>query len=334
MVYFDNKKYIDLTVKEIKKRSKDFDRIYLEIGGHLIKDYHASRILVNYKKDNKIRILNHMKKDIEIIYCIYSKYLDPKKIDYNTSKNYSQLILKELKTLSKRYSIAGVVITRYNNENYANEFIKKIEKKYKVYLFEKIKKYPNDLRIILGKNGYLKNKYIKVNKKIIILTGAVANSGKMSTGLSQIYHESKLKINSGFVKLESFPVWNLSLNHPINLAYEAATADIGDFNQIDPFYYKKYKKEVINYNRDIENFNILRKIITHIVSKKNKMNKYYSPTEMGINLIKKAIVNENKIKESAIKEIKRRQKKYIKRYKQKKENIKTIKRMEKIINKI
>ncbi|MDD3975990.1 MAG: DUF1846 family protein [Candidatus ainarchaeum sp.] len=332
MKAFDNNKYLELTKKEIKKRAKKFNKIYIEIGGHVIKDYHAKRVLIDYKEDNKIRILENIKKEIEIIYCIYSKHLNPIKKDYNSKKEYPKIILKELEYLKKRFKIAGVMITRCEDEKYALDFKKKLENKnYKVYISRKIKEYPNNIKIILGKNGYLKNEYIKTSKKIIIVTSAVANSGKMSTCLSQIYHDSKQKINSGFLKLETFPIWNLDINHPINIAYEAATADIGDKNQIDPYYLKKHKKKVVNYNRDIENFKILQKIISKITSKKNKMNKYFSPTEMGINEIKKAIINENKIKKASINEIKNRQKKYLKEYKNDK---KTIKRINEIIMKI
>jgi len=231
----------------------------------------------------------------------------------------------------KKFEKIDIVITRYKNENSGKVLEKEMKKKnIKVYFSKTIKDYPNDLDEILGQKGFIEQPYIQTNKKINVVIGAVANSGKMGICLAQIFLDSKNKINSGYFKSETFPVFNLPLNHPINLAYEAATADIGDKNIIDPYHKKAYGITAINYNRDIENFKILKKIINKIISKKNKMHEYKSPTDMGINTVKSSIINEEKIKEAARKEIIKRHKKYI----EKKEKREVIERMEKILKKI
>ncbi|NCP72455.1 DUF1846 family protein [archaeon] len=329
-IAFDEDKYIQLQVNEIKKRIKNFDKVYIEFGGHLLRDYHANRVLIDYKKDTKVKILEKIKKDVGIIYCIYSKHLENGR-DYNSNLEFRKLVLEEIEKLHKKFEKIDIVITRYKNENSGKVLEKEMKKKnIKVYFSKTIKDYPNDLDEILGQKGFIEQPYIQTNKKINVVIGAVANSGKMGICLAQIFLDSKNKINSGYFKSETFPVFNLPLNHPINLAYEAATADIGDKNIIDPYHKKAYGITAINYNRDIENFKILKKIINKIISKKNKMHEYKSPTDMGINTVKSSIINEEKIKEAARKEIIKRHKKYI----EKKEKREVIERMEKILKKI
>ncbi len=323
-IAFDENKYISLQTQEIKKRLKNFDKVYIEFGGHLLRDYHANRVLIDYKKDTKVKILEKLKKDVGIIYCIYSKHLENGR-DYNSNLEFRKLVLNEIDVLRKKFKKIDVVITRYKNEKSGKVFEKEmLNKNIKVYFSKPIKDYPKDVKEILGRNGFIKQPYIKTNQKINIVIGPVANSGKMGVCLLQMFLDSKQNINPGYFKSETFPIYNLPLNHPINLAYEAATADIGDKNLIDPFHKKEYGKVAINYNRDIENFKILKKIIIHIVSKKNKMNEYKSPTDMGINLIKKAIVDEKRIIKACKKEIILRHKTYIKR-KEKKEVIEKMK---------
>jgi uncharacterized protein (UPF0371 family) len=334
---FDNKKYLNLQVKEIKTRLQNFNKIYLEIGGHLVSDNHAARVLNGYKKNNKLKILDKIKKDIEIYYCIYYKHLTKNAVDHSIKK-YKKDVLNEIKFLKKKYNLVGIIITRNGPKNESVEkFITKILKQnIKVYKTKNIKDYPENINYIIGKNGFEKQPYLKTTKKIIIITGHVSNSGKMATCLSQIYHDSKNKINSGYFKLETFPIWNLPLNHPVNLAYESATADIGDANKIDPYHKKYYNKEVVNYNRDIENFKILKKIITKIITKNNFMHNYKSPTDMGINCAGFAITNDKKIRECAKNEILRRFKKYNNIYKinKNRKNLKTIERVKQIIKEI
>jgi len=329
-ISFDEKKYIDLQVKEIKKRIKYFDKVYIEFGGHLLRDHHAKRVLIDYKKDTKVKILEKIKKDVGIIYCVYSKHLENGR-DYNSNLEFRELVKDEITKIYTKFKKIDVVITRYKDEESGKVFEKEMKKKkIKVYFSRPIKDYPNDLKEILGKNGFEKQPYIKTNKKINVVIGAVANSGKMGICLSQMFLDSKQKINSGYFKSETFPIYNLSIDHPINLAYEAATADIGDKNMIDPYHKKAYGEIAINYNRDIKNFKILKRIINHIVSKENKMHDYRSPTDMGINKAKNGIVNEKKIIEAANKEIINRHKKYI----QKKEKREVIERMEELLKKI
>lgn len=327
---FDEDKYLKLQTKEIKKRIKFFDKTYIEFGGHLLRDHHAKRVLIDYKKDTKVKILERLKKDVGIIYCIFSKHLENGR-DYNSNLEFRKLVLNEIDILYKKFKKIDVVITRYKGESFGKELEKILcKKKIKVYFSKPIKNYPNNLKDVLGQEGFIKQPYIVTDKKINVVIGPVANSGKMGVCLSQIYLDSKRDINSGYFKSETFPVYNLSINHPINLAYEAATADLGDYNLIDPYHKKAYNKEVVNYNRDIENFKILKKIITKIISKENKMHDYKSPTDMGVNVIKNAIIDMDKIILAAKKEIILRHKTYIKR-KEKKE---TIERMEKILKKI
>ncbi|MEI8364172.1 MAG: DUF1846 domain-containing protein [archaeon] len=333
MIGFDSKKYIELEVNVINERANKFDRVYLEVGGHILKDYHASRVLPGYHKDNKMKILEKIKDNSEVIYCIYYKYLFSAIKDYNSNKEMQNLFLEEIKELRKRgFKIAGVMITRVENQNKIKAFKKLLEKEgFKVYEGTPIKNYPEDLKEILGKDGYNKQPYIKLERKIIIVTGAFSNAGKMGVCLSQVFLDTKHNINSGYFKFETFPIWNLPLKHPVNVAYEAATADIQDINMVDPYHKRAYGISAINYNRDIENYKILSKLISKIVSKNNSMRNYKSPTDMGINIVKKAITNDKVIREAGIKEVKTRYKKYLKRYKQGKESIKTIERMKEIL---
>jgi len=333
---FNEKKYILEESLAIKKRVSNFDRVYLEFGGHLINDYHASRVLPGYKKHTKLNLLKSFRNDLEIIYCIYSKHLNQKHTEYNSSEDFEDLVSSELRTLEKNgFKINSVVITRFDKSHKDTlDFVKKLRKqKRKVYLTTPIKGYPNNLKIIFGKNGFMKEPYIKTSKKIVIVTGPVANSGKMGVCLSQVFLDSKENIHSGYAKLETFPIWNLPLNDPINLAYEAATADVGDYNMVDPFYKKAYGKIAINYNRDIENFSILLRILNKLPAK-NYMHNYKSPTDMGINKIKDGIIDLDKVHSAAIKEIKRRSQKYLRRYKQGIETKETIERMNNILKKI
>ncbi len=333
---FDTEKYIKAETKAIIDRVKKFDKIYLEFGGHLLKDHHASRVLPGYKKDNKLNILSKLKKDVEIIYCVYSKQIVGDQRDYNTGIEFEDLVIKEVKELKKnKFKIAGVVITRFLNQRDCVIFQKRLEEiNIKVYYNYPIKEYPDNLKIILGDEGYSKQPYIETKEKIIIVTSPESNSGKMGVCLSQIYHDNKNKINSGYSKLETFPIWNLPLNHPVNLAYEASTADVGDFNQIDPYHKKAYNKIAVNYNRDIENFKILKKIIDKIVSKNNYMHNFKSPTDMGINMVKKGITNLKVIESASVQEVMKRNVNYIERHRQRLETKKTIKRMQEIIKKI
>ncbi len=333
---FDTSKYIEIQKKEILKRLGRFQRLYLEFGGHLTYDGHASRVLPGYNPKTKLKLLKSLG-DLEIIYCVNANDIESKKLLGDFKLNYTKQTLKDIKILRKKVSKnIFLVITRYQNKHSKTIMkFKKIISKYvkKIYIHNEIPNYIKSPEYAI--KGYEKNIYLNLNSKLIIITGAAGGSGKMATAMSQIYHDTKNKINSGFAKIETFPVWNLPLNHPINLAYESATADLQDKNEIDPYYLRHYKKKSVNYNRDIKNFSILIKVANLISkTKNNSAFGYYSPTDMGIGNTKEGIINEELCKRAAIKEIFRRRKVYEKEFKAGRENKKTLERMDKIIKKI
>lgn len=328
---FNNKKYFRAQLKAIKKRTAKFDRIYLEIGGRLTYDGHAARVLPGYNPKNKIELLKILKNEIEVLYCISAKELQKGTTWSNTKLTLDKLAIKEIKELeSKGIKVHGVIATRFHGEKKVMEFKKELEENgLNLYTTYNIEGYPYDIRNIFSRYGFNAQPYIPTTRKIVIVTGAGANSGKMFVCLSQIYHEDKRGLDSGFAKWETFPIWNLPLNHEINIAYEAATADIKDKILIDPFHKKKYRINAVNYNRDIENFVILKKIITRIAKPHNFMHNYNSPTDMGLNMAKKGITNDKVCKTAGREEIKRRNEFYKKQLKgnTRKE---TLKRMEEI----
>jgi len=329
---FDTKKYILAQKKEILNRVKKFDRLYLEFGGHLCYDGHASRVLPGYPPKTKLKLLKTLGK-LEIIYCVNAKNLSSKKRLGDFNLTYKQKTLKDLDAL-QRYGlkVKHVVITMFSNEKKAKEFKKVLEKKAKkVYVHKEIKGYSKSARNAI--NGYKDNLYIPVKSKLVIITGAAGGSGKMATAMSQIYHDINKKIKSGFAKFETFPIYNLPLEHPINIAYEAATADLQDKNKIDPYHLKHHKKKAVNYNRDINNFGILMKI-SRLVTKNKAAFGYHSPTDMGVSNTKAGIINREVCKQAAIKEIKRRWKVYLSEFKKGRETKATLVRMKEILRKL
>lgn len=328
---FDSKRYIDAQSTEILKRVNKFDRLYLEFGGHLCYDGHASRVLPGYKPSLKIDLLKSLG-DIEIIYCVNSKDIAGSKRLGDFNLDYKNQVLKDISDIEKRgLKVNHIVFTRYDGEVGVKEFLKKIKSRgHKTYLTKEVKDY------IIPKNAiksYKENSYVKVKSNVIIVTGAAGGSGKMAICMSQVYHDLKNKKNAGYAKFETFPVWNLSLNHPINLAYEAATADLGDINMIDPYHLKAYKKRAVNYNRDIENFEILKSTVKEMTKKRNPFG-YKSPTDMGVSKVKDGIINELVCQNAAIKEIKRRMKVYKKEVEAGRLNEIVNLRMKKIVGKL
>jgi uncharacterized protein (UPF0371 family) len=328
---FDNKKYLSAQSSEILKRLNLFDRLYLEIGGKLIYDMHAFRVLPGYEKTSKIKLLKNLGK-IEIIYCINAKDLVSSRHLGDFDLDYKKQVLKDLKDIKKNgLKVNFVCITRYEKEKGIFNFKKLLEKKgIKVIVHHEIKNYLKNVNNVL--RAYSKEKRIPVKGKIVVITGPAGGSGKMSTALNQIYLDRKIKIKSGFAKYETFPIWNLPLNHPINIAYEAATADLGDVNMIDPYHKKIYRINSVNYNRDIENFEILKKIGEKLFVK-GKFT-YRSPTDMGVNMAKEGIFDDEICKKAGLKEIKRRWKIYSREFKKGRENESTLKRMEEIMDKV
>lgn len=325
---FSNKIYFKYQKEKILERLKNFDKLYLEIGGKLLYDGHASRVLPGFWAQNKINLLKTLGK-LDIIYCVSAKDLSSLRHLEDSGFNYRHQTLSDLKKIKKRgFEKVSVCITRYSGQKIASNFKKELQKLgYKVYLHYEIDDYPTNLRKVI--NGYKKQEFILTNSNLIVVTGVAGGSGKMAVAMAQIYNETKRnKIKVGYSKYELFPIWNLPINHPINVAYEAATADLGDYNMIDPYYFKKYNKKVVNYNRDVNNFAILRNIFKKIYGIGGFQ--FDSPTEMGVNMAKKGIIDDEVCRRAAIKEIRRRRKYYEKEFRAGRENQRAIIRMKEI----
>ncbi|MBR3210615.1 MAG: DUF1846 domain-containing protein [Bacilli bacterium] len=301
---FDNKKYVKIQSEKIKERFKLFDKLYLEVGGKLFDDSHAARILPGFKNDVKISMFKELKDDLEIIFCINAGDIEKNKTRGEYGINYYQEIMKLINQSKKMgFSVNSVVITLYKNQVSVDKFIKKLNRNgIKTYIHTFTKGYPTDVETIVSEEGYGANPYVETTKPLILVNAPGPGSGKLATCLSQIYHENKRGVNAGYAKFETFPVWNLPLKHPVNLAYEAATADLKDVNMIDPFHLEKYGTIAVNYNRDIETFPILK----NILSKVSKKDIYHSPTDMGVNMVGFCITDEEVVEEASKKEIVRR----------------------------
>ena len=310
IVGFDNEKYLEEQTDAILERVGKFDdKLFLEFGGKLCFDYHASRVLPGYDPNVKIRLLQSLKDKIDIILCIYAGDIESGRIRGDFGITYDTATLKLIDELRQwGLDILSVVITRFNGQPSAKVFKNKLERRgVKVYFHYPIEGYPTEVDNICSENGFGKNEYIKTNNQIVVVTAPGPNSGKLSICLSQLYHEHKNGINAGYAKFETFPIWNLPLEHPVNIAYEAATADIKDFNLVDPFHLSKYDKIAINYNRDVESFPILKLIIDKILKdKKNNHIMYNSPTDMGVNRAGFGIIDDNIVQEAAKHELIRR----------------------------
>ena len=289
---FDNEKYIEKQTKKILERLSNYSRMYLEVGGKIFDDYHASRIISGFNIDNKAKVVSNLKEklngDLEVILTISIKDIIRKKIrgDYNTT--YLNETIKMIEEFKERgiNKISLVLARCSKKDEELFESIKKIadSKKIAIYRGNEIEGYPMNLDAILSKEGFESFDNVDKKSKLIIVTGPGPGSGKMACAMSQIYLDSLNNIQSGYAKLETFPIWNLPVNNKINIAYECATADLKDRNMVDPYYLKKYNKEVTSYNRDVEAFEILRKVFD-----KAKLISYDSPTEMGVNVIKECI---------------------------------------------
>ena len=303
---FDNEKYLREQTSRIFERVKQFNnKLYLEFGGKIIYDYHASRVLPGFDPNVKMRLLQKLKSNADIILCIYAGDIERKKVRADFGITYDVDALKLIDDLrSYNIDVSAVVITRFENQPSAVIFKNKLERRnIKVYTHKPIKLYPADVNYVVSKAGYGSNDYIKTKKPLVIVTGPGPGSGKLSTCLSQLYHDYKNNNKSGYAKFETFPIWNVPLLHPVNLAYEAATADIGDFNLIDPFHLKQYNENAINYNRDVAIFPILKNILEKITGKASP---YNSPTDMGVNMAGFGIINDSVVKEASKQEIIRR----------------------------
>lgn len=301
---FDNNKYVKIQSAKIKERFKMFDKLYLEVGGKLFSDNHAARVLPGFKPDAKINMFLNLKKDLEIIFCISANDIERNKIRSEFGITYDLEMLNIINNAKRLgFSVNSVVITLYKNQPSVDKFIKRLKRQnIKTYIHTYTKGYPTDVETIVSEEGYGANPYIETTKKLVLVNAPGPGSGKLATCLSQLYHEHKRGINAGYAKFETFPVWNLPLKHPVNIAYEAATADLKDINMIDPFHLEKYNINAVNYNRDVETFPILKNILHHITGK----DIYFSPTDMGVNMVGYCIKNNDIVENAAKKEVVRR----------------------------
>ncbi len=328
---FDNNKYIKLQSESISKRLKQFNRLYIEFGGKLFDDYHASRVLPGFMPDSKIKMLLSIKDKVEMILVINANDIEKHKMRSDIGITYSQDLFRLIDAYNVAgLAICGVVITQYNKQSEATLLRKKLEKSGIPCAYHyRIDNYPNDIEKILSKDGFGKNEYLKTNKEVVVITAPGPGSGKMATALSQIYHDNLHDIKSGYAKFETFPVWNLELNHPVNLAYEAATANLSDVNMIDPFHLQEYGEVAINYNRDVEAFPVLNNLLTRVIGECV----YKSPTDMGVNMVGYCISDDNACKEASKQEIIRRYYQGLIDYTKDKIDESTINKLENILTK-
>ncbi len=303
---FDNERYLKEQSKSIIDRASQFgNKLYLEFGGKLIYDYHASRVLPGFDPNVKMKLLKRLEEKIEVIICIYSGDIERRKVRADFGITYDTSALKLIDDLrDEGIKVCAVVVTRYNGQQIVKQFLNKLERRnIKVYTHCSIRGYPTNIDLIVSEEGYGANQYIETSKPIIIVSGPGPGSGKLATCLSQIYHENIKGIEAGYAKFETFPIWNLSLKHPVNLAYESATADLGDFNEVDPFHLEAYNIKATNYNRDVEIFPVVQKIMSRIMATKIV---YKSPTDMGVNKAGFAIVDDEIVQQAAKQEMIRR----------------------------
>ena len=302
---FDSERYIEVQSEKIKERIDMFgDKLYLEFGGKIFDDYHAARVLPGFRPDNKIRLLKQFSNDLEVIFCINARDIESNKKRADYGIGYDLELLRLIEKLQEMdISINSVVVTMYhdgNNISYLENILK--DRNIKMYIHRPTPGYPDNIDLIVSEEGFGHNPYIETTKKLVVVTAPGPNSGKLGTCLSQLYHEHKRGVKAGYAKFETFPVWNLSLLDPVNIAYEAATVDLKDVNMIDPFHLEAYGESSVNYNRDISSFPILKNILYRITGKEI----YKSPTDMGVNMIKQCIVDEAVVRKASIDEIIRR----------------------------
>lgn len=302
---FDNEKYIQLQSAHIMERISKFgDKLYLEFGGKLYDDFHAARVLPGFAPDSKLKMLMQLKDQAEIVIVISAADIEKNKVRGDLGITYDMDVLRLKAVFEERGLYFGsVVITQYAGQTGAAQFKTKLEKMgIPVYLHYTIPGYPSNVPLIVSDDGYGKNDYIETTRPLVVITAPGPGSGKMATCLSQLYHDHKRGIKAGYAKYETFPIWNVPLKHPINLAYEAATADLNDINMIDPFHLEAYGETTVNYNRDIEIFPVLNAIFEEIYGE----NPYKSPTDMGVNMAGNCIIDDEACRYASNQEILRR----------------------------
>lgn len=302
---FDNEKYLKMQSEHIRNRIGKFDnKLYLEFGGKLFDDYHASRVLPGFAPDSKLRLLKELSDQAEIIIVISAKDIEKNKVRGDLGITYDVDVLRLIRTYRDQGLYVGsVTITQFSGQESALLFKNRLEKiGIPVYLHYMIPGYPSNIPLIVSEEGYGKNDYIRTTRPLVIVTAPGPGSGKMATCLSQLYHEHRHGVNAGYAKFETFPIWNLPLKHPVNLAYEAATADLNDINMIDPYHLEAYGETTVNYNRDVEIFPVLNTIFEKIYGR----SPYKSPTDMGVNMAGNCICDDQVCREASCQEIIRR----------------------------
>lgn len=302
---FDNDKYLSMQSEHIRERIGQFgDKLYLEFGGKLFDDYHASRVLPGFAPDSKLQMLLQLADQAEMIISINAADIERNKIRHDLGITYDQDVIRLIGVYKEKgLYVSSVVITRYAGQSSADVFQKKLEAiGIKVYHHYSIDGYPNNVEKIVSDDGYGRNEYVETTRPLVIVTAPGPGSGKMATCLSQLYHENKRGVKAGYAKFETFPIWNIPLKHPVNLAYEAATADLNDVNMIDPFHLEAYGETTVNYNRDIEIYPVLAAMFEGIYG----YCPYKSPTDMGVNMAGNCIVDDEACQEASKQEIIRR----------------------------
>ena len=302
---FDNDKYLHLQSQHIKERISKFGgKLYLEFGGKLFDDYHASRVLPGFLPDSKLKMLLQLKDRVEIVMTINASDIEKNKSRSDLGITYDRDVIRLIDCFrSIGLYVGSVVLTRFDGQSTAVAFQKRLEALgIKVYRHYSIEGYPSDIAKIVSDEGYGKNEYIETSKELVVITAPGPGSGKMATCLSQLYHEHKRGVMAGYAKFETFPIWNIPLTHPVNLAYEAATADLNDVNMIDPFHLEAYGETTVNYNRDVEIFPVVEAMLEKILGKCP----YKSPTDMGVNMAGNCIIDDEATKEASKQEILRR----------------------------
>ncbi len=302
---FDNDKYIQMQSAHIRERIAQFGgKLYLEFGGKLYDDYHASRVLPGFQPDSKLRMLLNLKDQVEMVIAINAADIEKNKVRGDLGITYDRDVLRLIDIFrGLGLYVSSVVLTRYNGQTAAKAFQSRLESLgVKVYHHYAIPGYPANTAYIVSDEGYGRNDYIETTRELVVVTAPGPGSGKLATCLSQLYHEHKRGVQAGYAKFETFPVWNLPLNHPVNLAYEGATADLSDVNMIDPFHLEAYGATTVNYNRDVEAFPVLVAIFEKILGHCP----YKSPTDMGVNMVGNCIVDDDAVRQASSQEIVRR----------------------------
>jgi uncharacterized protein (UPF0371 family) len=333
VIGFDNEKYLKEQTDCIQERVRRFSKLYLEFGGKLLFDYHAARVLPGYDPNVKMRLLQKLKDQADVLLCIYAGDIERKKMRADFGITYDSDALKLIDDLHEwGVDVLGVVITRYDDQPAARQFRNKLERRnVRVFTHRATRGYPTDIDLIVSDAGYGANEYVETNKPLVVVTGPGPGSGKLATCLTMLYHDHRRGLQSGYAKFETFPIWNLPLKHAVNIAYEAATADIGDYNLIDPFHQAAYQKISINYNRDVAVFPVLRRIFEKIMDGKSP---YQSPTDMGVNRAGFGIGDDEVVREASRQEVLRRYFRYVCEYAMGLTESETVRRVEQLLQEL